>query len=70
MNLLAAEGAPSLKVVVDEREPLEFPIRARTIAAPDSAVEADPVELLLAEFGRRVASDNRVAAVLSAMTQV
>lgn len=71
MRLLAGDGFPTLKVVVDEIRRLEFPIiRTTTIDDVSTPVQADPVELLLAEFGRKQVSDDRLAAVLGALPQI
>lgn len=59
-----------LEVDIGEPRPVELPIRAGTVADVKSSVQADAVELLLAELGRTAPSDARLAAVLSALPQL
>lgn len=69
MRLLETDSLPTVKVRVDDRGVLEFPIRSTT-STDEAAIEADAVELLLAEFGRATLSDQRIASVLAALPQV
>lgn len=69
-HLFEAEPLPTLKVEVGDDPALEFPVRQGLVDDQMSAVQADPVELLLAEFGRTTASNERLAAVLAALPQM
>jgi hypothetical protein len=78
MRLLAAEGLPTLSVIVGDGPPVTLPIRSGTIGPEiDSAidpdiypVEAEATDLLLAVFGRTVPRDPRLAAVLAELPQL
>lgn len=69
-SIVESDERSTLKVDLGEFRPVELPIPPGTAIVGARSAQADPVELLLAEFARMTPSDASLASVLSALPQM